>query len=498
MIMINLMKKYMNLKLVFLSLGLFLLNACDKDFEELNTNPNVPNAVTPDLLLPNIIRSTVNEVMGTSWGIGNIVTQQTAKIQFVNEDRYQWGEQNGIWNTMYTNLRDVQNVYTIAERTGQSNYMGIALVMKSWMMSLVTDAYGDVPYTEATQGKTGVYFPKYDTQESIYAGILADLQRANELLGSTPETVRGDILYEGKTDKWKKLANSLRLRYLMRISNKRNVGADMQAILGNPAANPVFAGNDDNAALLYLPTVPNQFPLYTSRIGSVNEFRLSKTMADKLQEYNDPRIRVFARPTPASAGTANPQYVGVPNGLDDNAALQYNGGANFMSRIGSAYYIDGFGTPSQNDREIARGIIMTYAELQFILAEAAQRGLISTGAAKSYYENGIKASFNFYKLEVPAGYLEQPGVAFSSAIALQQIGTQKWIALFYSGLEAWFDWRRTGFPALTPGPANVNGDQIPVRFIYPGFEFSLNKENVEAAVARQGANDINTKVWWDQ
>jgi hypothetical protein len=317
-------------------------------------------------------------------------------------------------------------------------------------------------------------------------------------LGSTPEVVQGDILYGGNTSKWKKLANSLRLRYLMRISNKRNVSADMQAILSNTAANPVFTGNDDNAALQYLPTVPNQFPLYTSRIGSVNEFRLSKSMADKLKEYNDPRIEVFARPTPASSGTANPVYVGVPNGLDDNAALQYNGGANFMSRIGSAYYIDGFGTPSQNERDIARGIIMTYAELQFILAEAAQKGLITTGTAKEYYENGIKASFSYFKQEIPAGYLEQSGVKYDNATALQQIGTQKWIALFYSGLEAWFDWRRTGFPALTPGPANVNGDRIPVRFIYPGFEFSLNQANVEAAVARQGPNDINTKVWWDQ
>jgi hypothetical protein len=492
------MKQYINLKIVFLSLGLLLFNACDKDFEELNTNPNVPNTVTPDLLLPSIIRSTVNEVMGTSWGIGNIVIQQTAKIQFVNEDRYQWGEINGIWNTMYSNLRDVENVYTIAEKAGQSNYMGISLVMKSWMMSLVTDSYGDVPYSQATQGKSKVYFPQYDTQESIYNGILADLQRASELLGSTPEVVQGDILYGGNTSKWKKLANSLRLRYLMRISNKRNVSADMQAILSNTAANPVFTGNDDNAALQYLPTVPNQFPLYTSRIGSVNEFRLSKSMADKLKEYNDPRIEVFARPTPASSGTANPVYVGVPNGLDDNAALQYNGGANFMSRIGSAYYIDGFGTPSQNERDIARGIIMTYAELQFILAEAAQKGLITTGTAKEYYENGIKASFSYFKQEIPAGYLEQSGVKYDNATALQQIGTQKWIALFYSGLEAWFDWRRTGFPALTPGPANVNGDRIPVRFIYPGFEFSLNQANVEAAVARQGPNDINTKVWWDQ
>jgi hypothetical protein len=107
-----------------------------------------------------------------------------------------------------------------------------------------------------------VYFPKFDTQEEIYNGILSDLQKANELLGSTPESVSGDILYGGDVAKWKKLANSLRLRYLMRISNRRNVAADMQAIVSNPATTPVFGGKSDNAALQYLPTVPNQFPLY--------------------------------------------------------------------------------------------------------------------------------------------------------------------------------------------------------------------------------------------
>jgi hypothetical protein len=492
------MKKYLHLRIILLSVGMLLFNACDKDFEEINTNPNVPNTVTPDLLLPNIIRSSVNEVMSTAWSYGNSLMQYTAKIQFVNEDRYQWGEVNGIWNTMYANLRDVNNIYTTAEKAGQSNYMGIALVMKSWMMSVLTDSYGDVPYSEAIQGKNKVYFPKFDTQEEIYNGILSDLQKANELLGSTPESVSGDILYGGDVAKWKKLANSLRLRYLMRISNRRNVAADMQAIVSNPATTPVFGGKSDNAALQYLPTVPNQFPLYTSRIGSVNEHRLSKTLGDKLMALNDPRLQVFARPTPASAGTANPQYVGVPNGLDDVAALQYNGGANFMSRIGTAYYIDGFGTPTEKDRDIARGIIMTYAELQFILAEAAQKGFITAKSAKEYYEEGVKASFNFYGLEVPAGYLQQAGVAFESGDALQLIGTQKWISLFYSGLESWFDWRRTDVPAIIPGPANVNNNRVPVRFIYPGFEFSLNKENVEAAIVRQGPNDINTKVWWDQ
>ncbi|MGA0555482.1 SusD/RagB family nutrient-binding outer membrane lipoprotein [Larkinella sp. VNQ87] len=491
-------KTYIRL-IACLTLLMAVGTSCDNNFEEVNTNPNVPNTVTPDLLLPNIIRSPINENMGTAWGIGNTVMQYTAKIQFVNEDRYLWGEQNGIWNTGYSVLREIQNMYTIASSANpvQKNYQGVALVMRAWVTSLITDAYGDVPFTEATKGKEATYFPKYDSQESIYTAILKDLADANGLLAPENGAINGDILFGGDVSKWKKTANSLRLRYLMRISNKKDVKADMQAIVGNPTTYPVFTSNADHATLRYLPTVPNQFPLYTSRVGSFDEFRLSKTLGDRLTQLNDPRLTIFARPTVASVAAGKPAYVGVPNGLDDNSALTYNGGAQNVSRIGSNYYIDGFGTPTDANLNIAKGILMTYAELQFILAEAAQKKFI-TGDAKSYYEKGITASFNYYALDVPAGYLTQPNAAFTDAKALELIGTQKWIALFYNGLEAWFDWRRTGIPTITPGPSNLNQNRVPVRFPYPSSELSLNKASVEAAIKTQGTNDLNTPVWWDK
>ncbi|MBC7920647.1 MAG: SusD/RagB family nutrient-binding outer membrane lipoprotein [Ferruginibacter sp.] len=494
------MKKYFSPQLLVLSFAMLVLHACTNDFEEINTNPNVPNVVTPDLLLPNVIRSTVNATTDESWGIGNIVVQHTAKIQFVNEDRYLWGERNGIWNTMYSQLRDVNNIYQAASAATpvQKNYQAIALIMRSWIFSVLTDAYGDVPYSEAVRGKEVLYFPKYDKQEDIYNGILKELGDANNLLDPANETVSGDILFNGDVAKWKKLANSLRLRYLMRISNRRNVGAEMQAIVANPTATPVFTGNADNAALRYLNAPPNNFPLYNSRVGSFDEYRLSKTLGDRLIQLNDPRLPVFARPTVASVAASQPQFVGVPNGLDDVAALAYNGGAQNISRVGATYYIDGFGTPTDANLNVARGILMNYAELQFILAEAAQKGLITAVTAQGYYEQGVRASFNFYGLEVPAGYLAQPGVAFGPANALEVIGTQKWIAFFYSGLEAWFDWRRTGYPDLKPGPSNLNNNRIPVRYLYPSNEFSLNRTAVDAAIATQGPNDLNTPVWWDK
>lgn len=469
-----------------------IVPACTDEFEEINTNPNSPVSVNSALLLPQIQRDMVNAVIGEAWGIGNIVIQHTAKIQFVNEDRYLWGEINSIWNNVYDNMRDVNNIILQSEELKQNNYKGIALVMKSWMFSLATDAYGDVPYTEAARGKEGFIYPKYDTQESIYAGILADLKLANETLGSTGEVVQGDVIFNGDITKWRKLANSLRVRALMRISKKRDVSADLKGIVGD-SKNPLFTSNADNAVYTYLANSPDQFPNHTNRIGSFNEFRASKTLADRLQALNDPRLPIFFRPTPDTQGKPNPVYIGVPNGLDDVAALQFNGGSQFISPVGELYFEQAV---SAKGLSTARGVIMTNAELQFLLAEAAEKGLI-TGDASKYYQEGIKASFEFYGLTATDAYLNQAEVAYTgtSAEKLVKIGTQKWIAFYYQGLEAWFDWRRTGIPALKAGPSNQNNNLIPVRFRYPIIEQGLNAENRKAAVDRQGADDLNTKMW---
>jgi hypothetical protein len=470
--------------------------ACTDEFEDININPNAPETVVSSLLLPGVQRDMMNSLLNETWGIGNIVIQHTAKNQFVNEDRYLWGEKNTIWDAVYDNMRDVKNIIINSEANGQNNYKAIALIMKSWMFSLATDAYGDVPYSEATSVKDGINYPKYDKQEDIYTGILADLKTANDILGTSGEVVAGDLIFNGDIQKWKKAANSLRLRYLMRISKRKNVATDMQAIL-NDANSPIMTSNSDNVVYNYSASSPDQFPLASSRIGSFNEFRAGKTLLDYLQNLNDPRMKIFFRPTPATEGTpdtGDDVYVGIPNGLDDVAALEYNGGPQFQSRISATYFEN---SPSTG-LNIAKGVMMTYAELQFVLAEAAEKGLV-TGDAKTYYENGIHASFGFYALTTPAGYLTLPNVDYTGTQAqkLEKIGTQKWVSLFYQGLEAWFDWKRTNYPTLAPAVDNQNNDKIPVRFIYPINEQALNAQSRSLAVQTQGADDINTKVWWD-
>jgi len=471
---------------------------CDSRFEDVNSNPNEPEEVTPDLLLPNIIRSSVNTSVNTAHTTGNLVLQYTAKVSFATEiDRYNWAGV-GYWQPLYDDLRNVENVIQIAQEREQPQYEGVGLVLKSWIFSMLTNAYGDIPYSESVAVQEGIETPAYDRQEAIYRGMLTDLRRANDLLTPGSGSIQGDILYDGDLMKWKKLANSLRLRFLMRLSEKDvqltldntevSVPEAFQSVATAPDA-PVFTSNDDNAALEYLDSRPNEWPRHTSRIGTFRTYRMSQTLTDFLKDTGDPRLPVFGDPTPASVEEGNPTFVGVPNGLTDDASNDFNGGRDSQSPLNTTRYFE--------EPNAAKGLIMTYAEVLFLKAEAAERGWISADA-KAHYRNAVEASFEQYGQSTPPGYFDQSRVSYptgDSEQALERIGTQKWIALFYTGLEGWFNWRRTGIPDIDPSADNVNGDQIPVRFRYPESEQSLNAENYEAAIERQGANDINTEMW---
>ena len=494
-------------------LSVLLFASCTKNFREINTDRNNPTAVTSDLLLSGIISSTLNNQVGEAWSIGNLVVQYNAKIQFVNEDRYGWAELNSIWNNVYGNYRNLQNIFTQVGSNTASPYYGVSLILKSWMFSLVADAYGDAPYSQAGKGKTdAAYQPVYDKQEDIYTGILADLKKANEVLATASGPFSGDLIYGGGPSaiiKWRRLANSLRLRYLLRLSKQKSVSSEMQAILNDPINNPIFTGNLDNAELKYLAAAPNQWPLYGSRVGSFDEIRLSKTFSDRLTALNDSRIRVFGRPTQNSVTAGTPVIQGIPNGLSDVAALAFNGGPQNVSRVGYTFACLVCNDPGQAAPlpDAPRGLLMTYAELQFILAEARQRNFITTGTAATYYNQGIAANFSYWQSVVPAaynlqiamptGYMTQPAVELTGTNTeiLSKIALQKWIALYFNGLEAWFDWKRTGLPEIVPGPGNLNNNLVPVRFIYPISEQALNAANRAAAVQRQGADNINTRTW---
>ena len=468
---------------------LLILAGCTDDFDEINTNDNEPESVTPDLLISTVITNTLTELVNTGWNNGNIVSQLTAKINFTGFDRYNWGSESGKWNDFYGDLTEVEMILALAraEATRNTSYEAMALVMRAYIYSNLTDSWGSVPYSDAIKGATdGEFQPAYDEQENIYSGILSDLALANDLLKSETPILGGDLLYEGDFLAWRKLANSLRLRYLMRVSNRRDVGAEMQQIIDGE---PVFESNADNAVLMFpAQSVATSFPISRSRIGSFDEHRLSQTSEAVLKQFDDNRLQTWFQPTD------NPDddpalFVGLPNGLSENNASTFNGGASNVSRLNEALF---FRSP-----DAVGSSLIQYAEVQFILAEAAGKGWI-TGDAKTFYENGVTASFEYWNTEQDIeAYLAQPGVAYDGE--LETVMRQKWLASFMVGLEAWYDFRRTGLPSvITPGQDNVNNNQVPVRFLYPDREQSLNADNYQRAVDALGGDNINARGWWDE
>ena len=475
------------------ALATLFVTGCTKNFEEINTNPNNPEAVNPELLMVTIVRSMVNQMANDAFSTGNIVAQHSAEIREPNTDRYIWGSFS-LWSNGYNNLRNIQMLTKISQERNHKNYQGIALVLRALAFSLMTDSYGSLPYSEALKGKEDepVYSPKFDTQEQIYKGLIADLKTANTLLGASNGLISNDILFNGDFLKWKKLANSLILRLAMRQSNRVNPTTELQAILANPAQTPIITTNADNAVLKYV-EAPNLFPITGQRSGFFLDRRLSKNLSDRMNRSADPRLPVFAQPTAESVTAGSPRYEGVRNGeLDANLGSTID---RKVSALGVIYY-NGLQVPVA-----AQGLVMTLSEVKFILAEAVQRGW-ATGDAKTLYEDGIKASVDYYKsvsgLNISAGtaFLNHPDVVFEPTKALEKIATQKWIALYFNDMQAWHEWKRTGLPVLTPSFVNNNANRIPVRFLYPSDVQVTNRLNYQSAVQAQGPDDINTKLWW--
>lgn len=472
--------------------------SCSDNLEDLNINPNQPEAVSAGVLLTSAMRSAMNASVTEGFLIGNNAAQLTAKTLRTEVDIYSWNAFPTVWDAFYTSIANLSEAERTAAAAGNANMEGIAKVMKAWSFSVLTAAYGDVPYSEAIEGVTsGNYTPVYDSQQDILTGaggVLDELAAAYSLLG-TGGAVSGDIIYNGDVAKWKKLANALRLRLLMHASNKTDVSAAFNQIVNT---NDLMASNEDGAALAYLASFPNEFPLIPLKTGDFDAVAMSDRSIGVMKQYNDPRLMAFARPDNLDFNA--PTFDGAVNGSENTDACEKSG-----SRLGLAYF-DYPGHPVQSDH--AEGLLMTFSEQQFILAEAAFKGLIN-GDPEAYYKSGIEASMEYYNVNYEVfGYVDfedyynNSGVAYDAS--LNQIREQKWLALFFTGLEPYFEVRRwlyesdfdwDAIPFLYPTCENVNSDQLPLRFPYPGEEKSLNKTNYDAAASRIGGDTQNSPVW---
>lgn len=489
-------------------IGLAAATACQTDLTALNENPNSPTTAPAGPLFTGATRASMQTIQNSfnSLSMTELFAQHIAQIQYIDEDRghIRPTTLNNLFNGLYVGpLEDYQKIIVKADADGLPSTSGPAKVMQSWVFQNITDLWGDVPYSQALKGDsaTPLFAPKYDAQKDIYYGLLATLTQASSSMASgntqsDPGLGNSDPIYKGDVAKWSRFSNSLRARLAMRMSNADPAKANTE--LAAAFAAGTFTSNADNAKFTWPGDGIYDNP-WAANFASRDDHRMSKTLVDTMNALSDPRLKIFAQPTKADPT----KYAGMQNGLDNTFTATY---FNTTSRPGVIFYPGAttYGTFGSAAGKATPSYIMTYAEVAFIKAEAAQRGIGGLNAAQAagFYNEGVTASILQWggTAAEAAAYLAQPGVAYNAATGLAQIGLQKWIALFTQGNEAWSEWRRTGFPAsIVPGPRMYQDTPgVLLRLPYPPAEQAVNQAGLDEAIARQGPDATTTKVWWDK
>jgi hypothetical protein len=504
--------------------------SCKKDFDKINTDPIGVPSVTADKLLAPTLTNVLSANLIRNRSINNELMQvSVSTVDEVLEGRiYRYDIRrtlsDAMWNSWYSELTNIKDIYTIASKPDSINtsYQGISRIAEAWTMQLLTDTYGDVPYTQANQGRVGVLEPAFDKQKDIYTSLLSKLEEANTLLmeGKKIEA-SSDPVYNGDISKWRRFGNSMYLRLLLRISGKAEASAQAIAKIKeivdtNPTKYPIMTNNTHTAKILWNGT-NSSTALYSSPfMVSVRpaDFRTPAIVdffINNLTSWKDPRIiPAYGRNNINRWGiAAGPGgYVGIPS------AYQIGSGAPTKQ---SYFYSDAqSGNPLSLQTDAATGVIMNVAEVDFILAEAAAKGFI-TGTGENYYYKGIADGINYwiptlyangndaavrdYALEGDFNWnntLPLDNKAVGSLSKLELIHLQKYYALFLVDFQQWFEYRRTGHPLLPVGKSLLNGGKMPVRLYYPILAQSTNPTNYKNVLAVQGPDDVNTLMWWQK
>lgn len=489
------MKNIYNMKSVYillqrmLVLSLFvLMAACEDGFDEINDNPNVPANAPASYVLPGAVVDLsyrIDYQLNINY-IG-LWVQQHASGAYPEEDQYspRLNDINVFWNNMYDNgMKDLQHI----KEVGAPNEKAVATILSAYGFMMLTDIWGDIPYSKALQAEAGDDFltPAYDAQSEIYAGILNDLEAAVNMMDRADPIRFGDedLIYRGDLDLWEKFANSLRLRAFMHLSEVDP--AKSQAGVVEMLGKPLISSHEESAALRYLAATGNRNPIHSRFSGRPNDFRASKSMIDRLigsgDEVNpaDPRTEIYAQ------RNIDGIFVGVPNGVDGLGDVGLDNstscrlGERFLAPDAPAYF-------------------MTYTEVAFLRAEAAIRGWISDDP-QAAYEAAIRASMSQHGITDDAAitaFLADPNVAYDPGRGMELVSTQKWIAMFGEAIESWTNFRRTGFPDLPIALNDQNNGVFPKRFPYPSVEQTTNGTNVNTATERQGGAELGDPLWWD-
>ncbi|HEY0679442.1 MAG TPA: SusD/RagB family nutrient-binding outer membrane lipoprotein [Chitinophagaceae bacterium] len=507
-----------------------LVAGCTKNFEDLNTDPTKagPESFNPNFLLTTSqLRYTGSADFSYETWRAQLIHFSTMMQHFSHLAGYWVGDKytiNPDYNAAYFQRaydEQVKHVVDLVELTRDkpefSNLHQIGRITKALIFHRITDIYGDVPYSEAGMGfYKRIFKPKYDLQQDIYADLLKELEDAAAKLDPAKDKPTGDLMYNGDITKWKKFAFSLMLRLGMRLTK---VDANLaKTWVEKAAAGGTLSGNADNAFIKHdagggRPTV-NRISQILNLPYEIPYIRWSRTFINLLKTTNDPRLGVLAEIPPPSpnentlgaAGDQTPaNQLGMPNGYDlqggptdISTAPGYPGSWYKYSRPVNRFYakMDGI------------TMLLTYGESELLLAEAKQRGWNVAGTAAEHYNNGVRAAMTMLsQWDAAAVVTDAQANAFlaanpyNAANGLEMISTQYWVATVFNDYETFANWRRTGFPVLTPVnyPGNATGGTIPRRLMYPQGEASTNSENYQAAITRlQGGDKLTSRVWWDK
>mgnify|MGYP003665736433 CR=1 FL=1 len=512
-------------KILIMGLVSALVFACTTSFEETNTNPNTTNLgeIQASGMFEPLLYNGAKLWLNYSWFWNNELIQFTAFTGGTTRQEHRYFISDGNWESVWSAYNrygnNVSHMYDLSVDQEDRSLEAIALTLKVLYMSNLTDIFGDIPYSEAYTARklNGTTKPKFDSQKEVYEQMFADLNIANQIYSTKPVFIKSSLdgMYGGSMGQWQKFNNSLYLRLLNRVSGRSemNVGAKMTEIMNNPTKYPIFTSNADNATVVFSGNDPyrNQFAetnesSFTSSGRKLTEQLIKMTVLtdnNDNQIYEDPRLAIIGKKNTNASVNPDNIWKGTIAGVPEADQSEADRGSSWLNTAVFA-------------RADAPTTYMDYAEVQFILAEAALKGNISGGetASKEYYQNAVKASVEKWAefgqfSEIPVTVLEEDiTTLLASDLASwdsnpnkeELIGNQKYLALFWVGMEAYHEYRRTGYPELIIGEGAVYNDRIlPTRFAYPTTTMATNSVNAQIALDRMGGgNNMKTPVWWSK
>lgn len=511
--------------LIYIIAGAFVtiaLASCKKRLLETNTNPT---AITGDRYDPNFLLTTTQlmytgstdfgaENWQTEWGgiAGFIQHVASTNTAYYYGDKYLNSPGNfGVYFD-HSYIYQVQPAVELYQLTiGKPQYANLhqmARIMKAMIFERITDIYGDIPYSQAGQGYyKNIYSPAYDKQQDIYADLLKEVSQATDSLNESGDMPTGDVFFSSygadQISKWKKFGNTLLLRMAMRLTkvDPQTAQSYVQKVAGH-----TMASNDDNAIVEHeLGNETQNRDSWSILQQDSADLKLCSTYIDSLKNNNDPRLPVMAEIF-ATGSTDPADQLGLPPGYilgGNNPAINITKTPTYPKRLG----MQGYSRFNDNILSYtAPSLILTYAESEFLLADAAKRWGIG-GSAATHYKNGVLAAITQLSVYGDASTISDADAAkyysahpYNDAAGLSQINTQFWLCTVMNEYEAWSNWRRTGYPELTPTkyPGNVTGGTIPRRMEYPTAERVNNTDNYNAAVSRlNGGDKLTSRIWWD-